>query len=185
MGQLKSLKDAFTGGEVDKYNEILRGAREHVMKGVRDDCLRLEGEEIVGLELDIHDVADGLLEFHACELWSLQLLLSLNRSRKRGISSSTSDHLFSDLSSLIPNLTSTSSTLDTIDGTAVRRMGSENGKWKNASQFLPPQAMHVSRQGLMERDGARKLGAEGSEGDSSQGKVDSAASAQAQAGKFF
>ena len=66
-GHLASLIDSAKGGEVDRYNEILRDARQQVMMGVREDCLRLGGEEIIGLELDVHNVADGLLEFHACE----------------------------------------------------------------------------------------------------------------------
>jgi uncharacterized protein YbjQ (UPF0145 family) len=64
-GMLKSWGQEMRGGEITRYNEVLEAARAHVMDGIYQDALALGADEIIGLELDIVEVANGLVEFHA------------------------------------------------------------------------------------------------------------------------
>jgi uncharacterized protein YbjQ (UPF0145 family) len=64
-GLLESWVQEMRGGEIERYNAVLEEARVATMAALRRDALALGAEEIVGLELEIFEVASGLLEFHA------------------------------------------------------------------------------------------------------------------------
>ena len=64
-GMVESWLREMQGGEITRYNEVLEQARQSVMYGLRQDALELGAEEIVGLDLEISEVASGLIEVHA------------------------------------------------------------------------------------------------------------------------
>ena len=129
------------------------------MEGLRADCVAAGGEEILGLEIQIDEIADGLLEFHAYGT-AVKRMAAVHHPVRCAAGRESKARGEKAPSPKAP---------------AARR---------NASQALPPQAMSVSRTAFSDRDGFRQVGMQGDDKRMGRpgGEMGRAAEAQAEFG---
>lgn len=65
IGSLFSWGQEIAGGEIERYTALVQDARQYTMQAVREDALELSpNAEVVGLDIEMVEIMEGLLEFN-------------------------------------------------------------------------------------------------------------------------